>query len=119
MRRHLRSADIILASDLTVVECERVIIRARTLDKITEKRAESCRRRLLDATAHWYILRVGADIVARAGQPFPGEPIRTLDALHMASAILSRGAVPDLTLLSLDDRIRSSAKQLGFPLVPK
>ena len=119
VRRYLRGADVILASDLTLVECERVIIRARTLGEITERRAESCRRRLLDVTAYWYVLRVGADIVERARQPFPGEPIRTLDALHIASAIMGRTAVPDLMLLSLDGRIRSAAEQLNFGLLPK
>ena len=119
VRRHLRSASIILASDLTLVECERVIIRARTLDEITEKRARSCGGRLINASSQWHILRLGADVVGRARLPFPGEPIRTLDALHIASAIIGRTAVPDLALLSLDERIRFAAQQLGFVVLPK
>ncbi len=112
-------ADIILASDLTLVECERVIIRARSLGEITERRARSCRDRLLNASSQWHILRLGADIVARARLPFPGEPIRTLDALHLASTIVGRAAIPDLALLSLDDRIRSAGQKLGFTILPK
>ena len=118
-RRHLSHADLVLASDLTVVECERVIIRARSLGEITERRAQSYRNRLINASGHWHILRVGADIVERARLPFPGEPIRTLDALHLASAIVARTAVPDLALLTLDERIRSAAQQLGFNVLPK
>ena len=41
-----------------------------------------------------HILRLGADVVGRARLPFPGEPIRTLDALHIASAII--GGVNEL-----------------------
>ena len=119
VRRHLRQADVVLASDLTLVECDRVIIRARALREITEKRAESCRRRLLEAAAHWYVLRVSADVVQRARQPFPNEPIRTLDALHVASAVLGRSAIPDLTILSLDERIRSASTLLNFPVLPQ
>ena len=119
VRRQLRRADMILASDLTLVECERIIIRARTLEEITEKRAQFCRSRLISASVQWHILRVGGDVIERARLPFPGEPIRTLDAMHLASAMVSRTAVPDIALLSLDARIRSAAQQLGFNVVPK
>ena len=119
VRRQLRSANIVFASDLTLVECERVLIRARALNEITEKRAISCRARLITASNEWHILRVGADIVNRGRLPFPAEPVRTLDALHLASAIIARTAVPDLALLTLDERVRSSAQQLGFVTLPK
>lgn len=119
VRRHLRNANIVLASDLTVVECERVIIRARVLNEITQKRASACRARLLRVSNEWHILRLGADVIGRARVPFPAEPVRTLDALHLASAIIGRTAVPDLALLSLDERIRYAARQLGFVTLPK
>jgi hypothetical protein len=57
--------------------------------------------------------------VERARLPFPHEPIRTLDALHIASALIGRAAIPDLALLTLDDRIRTAAKELGFKILPK
>jgi predicted nucleic acid-binding protein len=119
VRNQLRRAEVVMASDLTLVECERVIIRARALDEITGKRAQNCRSRLIEATAHWHILRLGADVVERARLPFPHEPIRTLDALHIASALIGRTAIPDLALLTLDARIRSAAKELGFRVLPK
>jgi len=50
--------------------------------------------------------------------PFPVEPIRTLDAIHLASAILARAAVPDLALLSLDERVRANGRALGFTVLP-
>ena len=58
------------------------------------------------------------EIVERARRPFPGEPIRTLDALHLASALTARTAITDLALLSLDDRIRNAGARLGLPLQP-
>lgn len=118
VRRHLQNAELILTSDLTLVECDRVLLRAVTLKEVTGKNADSCRRRLHGAVAGWYVLRVSADIIDRARQPFPVEPIRSLDALHVASAIIARTAVPDIAFLSLDNRIRSVAQQLGFPVIP-
>jgi predicted nucleic acid-binding protein len=106
------------ASDLTLVECDRVLIRAVSLNHIAEADAVDRRSYLNAAATHWNVLRVGADVVERARQRFPGEPIRTLDALHLASALFARAAVPGLDLLSLDSRIRSVAGQLGFTLQP-
>ncbi len=118
VRRFLADAEIILASDLTLIECDRVLIRAAALGELTESEAADGRARLSDAASHWQIMRIAAEIVDRARQPFPEEPIRTLDAIHMASAMTARTAVAGLKLLSLDDRIRRSAKKLGLQVLP-
>jgi hypothetical protein len=64
------------------------------------------------------MLRIASEIVDRARQPFPEEPIRTLDAIHLASVLVARAALPGLKLLALDERIRRSAKRLGLALAP-
>ena len=50
--------------------------------------------------------------------PFPGEPIRALDAIHLATALVIRDIYPDLRVLSLDQRVRQNAAALGFEVVP-
>lgn len=55
---------------------------------------------------------------ARAEQSFPVEPVRTLDAIHLASALLLRHSVPDLVVVSTDEHIRTNASQLGFAIFP-
>jgi predicted nucleic acid-binding protein len=119
VRRSLRAADLVMASDLTLVECDRVLIRAVALGDLTEGDAADRRAYLTTAAARWNVLRLGPEIIERARQPFPGEPIRTLDALHLASALIARAAVAGIELLSLDDRIRTAARQLGFRLQPE
>jgi hypothetical protein len=69
------------------------------------------------ASSHWHVLRIGSG-VERARQPFPGEPIRTLEAIHLASVLAARSAVAGLELLSLDDRIRRAAGRLGLRVRP-
>lgn len=115
----LAKAEIVVASDLTLIECERVLIRAAALGELTEAEAADRRGHLATAAASWHVLRIGGEIVARARQPFPGEPIRTLDAIHLASALVARSAVPGLELFSLDNRIRTTARKLGLPLQPE
>ncbi|MGH8218834.1 MAG: PIN domain-containing protein [Steroidobacteraceae bacterium] len=118
VRGLLSSAEIVIASDLTLIECDRVLLRAAGLGDLTEGEAADRRSHLVAAAAHWQIMHVAQEVVDRARQPFPAEPIRTLDAIHLASALAARAAVAGLALLSLDDRIRGAGKKLGFALMP-
>ena len=119
VRRLLAAADLVVASDLTIIECDRVLIRAAALGELTEAEGAGRRARLTAAASHWHMLRIHPDVVDRARQPFPGEPVRTLDAIHLASALTARSAVAALELLSLDERIRKAGALLGLPLLPE
>jgi len=63
-------------------------------------------------------MRIEREVVDRARSPFPGEPIRTLDALHLASAMVARAAVADLAFLCLDETVRASGRALGLRVMP-
>src|SRR5437016_14056026 len=95
-----------MASDLVLIECDRVLIRAVTLGEIDEAPASDRRAHLNAAAAHWHLCRLSLDIVDRARRPFPPEPVRTLDAIHLASALALRPTVPCVELRSLVDCIR-------------
>jgi len=118
VRRILTDAPSIVASDLTLIECDRVLLRAASLGELTEADGADRRAHLRTAASHWHVLRISPEIVDRARQPFPNEPIRTLDALHVASALFARTIIPDLELLSLDERIRRAARPFGLRLRP-
>lgn len=107
-----------LASSLTLIECDRVLIRATVTGALDEAVAGARRARLARAAEHWVLFDLDPATVERARQPFPREPLRTLDALHLATAIVARTLVPDLVLLSLDQRVREAGQLLGFELHP-
>ena len=119
VREVLRRAELVMASDLVLIECDRVLIRTVKLGEIDESTAADRRAHLNAAAAHWHLCRLSLDIVDRARRPFPSEPVRTLDAIHLASALAVRSTVPSVELLSLDDRIRRAGEQLGFRLQPR
>jgi predicted nucleic acid-binding protein len=119
VHRHLAKAELIISSDLTLVECERVLIRAQKVAGVTETQAADRRAVLNRAANHWYVLHLHKEVIERACRPFPNEPIRTLDMLHLSCALLGRSIVPGLFLLSLDERIRTNAEGLGFDLLPE
>lgn len=115
----LTAEQLIIASDLTLIECDRALHRAVALKELTEADAADRRAHLATVSSHWTLLRIGAEVVERARQSFSGLSIRTLDAIHLASLLVARSAVPGLTLLSLDTRVRDAAAQLGIELRPK
>ena len=117
-RALLSDAEMVVASVLTVLECERVITRARATSVIGRADETRMRSTLLQAARHWTLLELSDDVLAGAARPFPTEPVRTLDAIHVASAVLGRTAIPELALLSLDDRVRRAGRGLEFPLLP-
>jgi hypothetical protein len=53
-------------------------------------------------------------VLARAGRAFPIEPVRTLDAIHLATAELLGDPPALVTLITRDMRIRENATALGF-----
>ena len=118
VREALRRAELVFASDLVLIECDRVFIRAVTLGEIDEATAAGRRAHLNAAAVHWHMYRVSVEIVERARRAFPVEPVRTLDAIHLASALAVRSIISSVELLSLDDRIRRVGEQLGFRLQP-
>jgi len=114
----LQDADGVIASDLTLVECERVLIRGWSTGVLSEADRIDQSAVLARTAAHWVRLRVDAEVIDRALRPFPLEPVRTLDALHLASALVARSVAPDTKVLSLDQRVRENAVRLGLEVVP-
>jgi len=53
-------------------------------------------------------------VLARARRPFPVEPIRTLDAVHLATTELLGEAPQFVTILTRDARVRENARALGY-----
>jgi predicted nucleic acid-binding protein len=71
-------------------------------------------RRLVERLA---ILEMLPNVLARALEPFPA-PVRTLDALHLASIEFLRGQGQAVELASYDDRLIHAAEALGIRIAP-
>jgi len=114
----LAAADQVVTSSLTAVECARGLARARAERRITKVEEEAALHLLDEATAAWHSLELSEDVMRGARESFPREPVRTLDALHLASAALVQSAGVAVSMLSLDDRVRDNAAALGLELLP-
>jgi uncharacterized protein len=110
----LANADQVVTSALTVVECSRVLARARETRRVKPAEELAALRLLDEASASWHVLDISERVAERACGAFPQEPVRTLDAIHLATAQLFAEALGALRVLSLDDRIRDNARALGM-----
>ena len=61
------------------------------------------------------LLEMIAPVLARALEPFPA-PVRTLDALHLASIEFLKQDVRDIQLATYDVRMLAAARKLKIPI---
>lgn len=54
-------------------------------------------------------------VLSRALEPFP-VPVRTLDALHLATALHLAAAGQEVVIATFDDRMRQAARSLRLPV---
>jgi hypothetical protein len=114
----LASASYVVTSDLTLVEFDRAVHRGIASGRVDLAMAAAMRSRFQSAAAGWDVLNLLPPIVERAREAFPVEPIRSLGALHIAWTLHTRAAIPDIAILSLDDRVRRVAESVGLSLFP-
>lgn len=114
----LNSADRVATSAITVIECTRALARARHDRRITLVDERAALHQLNEALASWHVLEMSEAVIARACEDFPAEPVRSLDAVHLASAWAVFSVAGELTALSLDDRVRANAREMGMRVVP-
>ena len=114
VRRTVDGADTVLISALTLTESERVLIRAESDGVLRGADVRRLRGLLNRAQMSWTRMTVSDAVLARAGRPFPIEPVRTLDAIHLATALEFAMVFPELQVLSFDRRVCDNAEALGF-----
>ncbi len=112
------AADVVVTSDLALIECDRAIHRQTALGRVSHSMGRRLAADLSSEAVRWTVLEFTPRIIERARQPFPVEPIRSLDALHVVWALHAKTERADLSLLSLDARVRRVGRSLGLDLLP-
>lgn len=114
VRKTLDAASVVATSELTLTEAERALVRAEHEQLLTGGDGQRLRGLLQRSRNAWMLMTVSEEVLARAGRPFPVEPVRTLDGIHLATALVFTRALPELRLLSFDRRITENALALGL-----
>lgn len=105
-----------VTSALTLAEAGRAIIRARITGRLTAAQERRAVGALRTFARRCFILDVDRAVLDRVRRPFPVEPIRTLDAVHLATVELLGEAPPLVTIVTRDARVRENAEALGYPV---
>jgi len=103
---------------VTLVESHRALVRAEHATQISAADRQRLKGLLARAQRGWVLMEVSAEVRARVEEPFPVEPLRTLDALHLATALLFARVYPDLEVISHDQRLIENARALGLGIRP-
>ncbi len=78
-----------------------------------EKSHGDAARRIVESLA---IAELSREVLRRATEPFPS-PVRTLEALHLATLLFLQDQGLEMELASYDQRLIGAAEALDIPLV--
>jgi predicted nucleic acid-binding protein len=110
----LRSYDALVSSELIAVEAARTIDRLRLQGALTVEEAAVRLRAVTEWLDAIDLVLVRAPVLRRASEPLP-TPLGTLDAIHLATALIWRermGALP--TIATHDTALGLAARTFGF-----
>ncbi len=111
----MSSATAWATSALTLVECERALATMAHGKRLTRPARAHAHAWLREVVWRVDVSELDNAQLDRAGQPFPVEPVRTIDGLHLA-AILRWAELGPLEVLTCDARIKQNAEAFGLPV---
>jgi predicted nucleic acid-binding protein len=112
------SGEGLVTSALTFVEAGRAIARSRREGRLDAVAAREAERQLAAFERACDILAMDGEVLRRAREAFPVEPVRTLDAVHLASIRVLDDELGGVSVVSCDGRVRANATALGFAVGP-
>jgi predicted nucleic acid-binding protein len=114
--RQWRSIELASSSEFTRVEALRSLDRARVALHLADEEIAARREAVLVILGGFHLARVDARVLERAADPFPTQ-LRTLDALHLATALLVRFEHDDLVFATHDRQLATAARAVGFEVI--
>lgn len=118
IERQMAAAPAVVTSELTSAEVGRTLQRLVATGHLNAAAGERVWAAYSHASQHWHLYAIAESVLARAGQAFPREPVRTLDAIHLATAALHGREMGVPLVLSVDQQLRANAAALGFRVAP-
>lgn len=83
----------------------------RQLRQISEAQLADAQREVAALWARCEFWELTPAVCEMARQVAPGKPLRTLDALHLATFVLAREKIENLELVTVDRRLQEAAER--------
>jgi predicted nucleic acid-binding protein len=110
----LRRYDALVSSELIAVESARTIDRLRLQGALTTEEAARSLQEITEWLEAFDLVLLRPPVLRRAGEPMP-VPLGTLDAIHLATALVWRDRMgPVATLATHDAALGLAARAFGF-----
>lgn len=110
IERGLREARVLITSRLTVVEAARALLRLRQSGMVAETRLADAARELDALWARCDLWELTSAVCDLAAAIAPAKPLRTLDALHLATYLVARRRLGAVELVTADRRLAEAAE---------
>jgi predicted nucleic acid-binding protein len=114
VREQMDQSDIVVTSTLSLLETERAILRAINQNLLDSDDGQRLRELFTETHSSWALMEITREIREGASQPFPVEPVRSLDAIHLSTALEFLKIYPGIKILSFDKRINDNIPPLGL-----
>jgi len=108
LEEQIHAAEALVTSRLSLVESARALLRARELYRISEEQLADVQRELDEVWARCEIWELTASVCDAACVVAPRRALRALDALHLATYLAARRRIPELELVTVDERLRAA-----------
>src|ERR1700722_14069858 len=112
----LAAAQLLVTSDLTLAEADRGLRRARLDGRLDATGFRDGQQWLIRFARSCNTLALNTAVLDRVKRDFPIDPVRTLDALHLATLKMWDETVGPVSVLSTDNRVRANAAAWGLTL---
>lgn len=115
--REWRTVDMGVGSGLVEVECLRTLDRLRLNGILSDEQLATRRETVYRLMEEMEMVEPTTVVLRRASQPLP-TPLGTLDAIHLATAILWRELRnEELTIATHDRALGTAARATGFKVI--
>ena len=109
------SADgALVASALTFAEARRAAVVGRVTGRFDADAEQRITATVAEIERRSDIVQITPDILTCLGQPFAVEPVRALDAIHLASIESLHEDPHNVVVVTRDKRIKANALALGY-----
>jgi predicted nucleic acid-binding protein len=110
----LRAYEALVSSELIAVESARTIDRLRIQGSLTDEEAAERLRTIKEWLEAIDLVLLRSSVLSRASEPMP-MPVGTLDAIHLATALLWRDRMGPLAVMATHDMtLGAAARAFGF-----
>ncbi|QPM67336.1 type II toxin-antitoxin system VapC family toxin [Atribacter laminatus] len=120
VKETVKSSEVVFTSKISYVEMFSVFSRIKRDQAITENDYRRILKSFIVDWESYAVIEITNRILNISSQLFEFYPLRSLDALHLGSALFTQKEVDeDIAFVCFDNRLWKAAKEENFKVIPE